>query len=124
MSHHRSQFRVYWEDTDAGGIVYHSNYLNFAERARTEFVRELGVSQHELADGGKGFAFAVSHVESRVVEVNGASVRFDQRIVRVEDGVDLTRLNVRLGFVALDGGRPSRIPQHLRQRLHDKLSER
>ena len=137
---HSCHVRVYWEDTDAGGIVYHSNYLNFAERARTEFVRELGVSQHELSDGGKGFAFAVSHlevnfkrsarlddvldVESRVVEVNGASVRFDQRIVRVEDGVELTRLNVRLGFVALDGGRPSRIPQHLRQRLHDKLSER
>ncbi len=135
---HHWPVRVYWEDTDAGGIVYHSVYLNFAERARTEFVRDLGLSQHELADGGKGFAFAVSRLEvdykksarlddmlevvTRLIEVNGASARFDQRITR--DGEDLVKLNVRLGFVALDGGRPSRLPQHLRQRLNDRLEER
>ena len=137
---HSCHVRVYWEDTDAGGIVYHSNYLNFAERARTEFVRDLGVSQHELAANGTGYAFAVARIEvdfkksaklddllevqSRVMEVNGASVRFDQRIIRVEDGAELTRLNVRLGFIALDGGRPTRIPQQLRQRFQDRLSER
>jgi len=137
---HHWPIRVYWEDTDAGGIVYHSTYLNFAERARTEFVRGLGVSQHDLADGGKGFAFAVSKievdykksarldesltVESRLIEVNGASARFDQRIKRVDDGAELVRLNVRLAFVALDGGRPSRIPQDLRQRLGDQINER
>ena len=140
MSLHRYPVRVYWEDTDAGGIVYHSNYLNFAERARTEFVRDLGVSQYQLAAVGKGFAFAVARLEidykksaklddllevqSRVAEANGASIRFDQSIVRVEDGVELVRLNVRLGFVALDGGRPSRIPQDLRKKLQDRLSER
>lgn len=137
---HRWPVRVYWEDTDAGGIVYHSVYLNFAERGRTEFVRDLGVSQHQLADGGRGCAFAVSklevdykksarlddllEVESRLVEIKGASARFDQRIKRAEDGVELVRLNVRLGFVTLDEGRPSRIPQDLRQRLQDRLNER
>ena len=137
---HRWPIRVYWEDTDAGGIVYHSTYLNFAERGRTEFVRDLGVSQYDLADGGKGCAFAVSkievdfkksarlddllEVESRLIEIKGASARFDQRIKRAEDGVELVRLNVRLGFVTLDEGRPSRIPQDLRQRLQDRLNER
>ena len=54
---HIHQLRVYWEDTDAGGIVYHSNYLNFAERARTEMVRDLGLKQSELAaDGQQGIA--------------------------------------------------------------------
>ena len=134
----RHPVRVYWEDTDAGGIVYHANYLNFAERGRTELVRTLGLSQHELADGGRGYAFAVSkmevdfkksarlddllEVETRLVEVNGASLRFEQQITR--DGVQMTALRVRLGLVALDGGRPSRIPQSLRQMLQDKLSER
>ena len=136
----RWPIRVYWEDTDAGGIVYHSAYLNFAERARTEFVRDLGVSQHDLAAGGKGHAFAVARievdfkksarlddvleVETRLIELNGASVRFDQCIKRVDGGAELVRLNVRLGFIALDGGRPSRIPQDLRQRLLSKIQER
>jgi len=137
---HRMPVRVYWEDTDAGGIVYHSVYLNYAERARTEFVRDLGVSQNDLADNGKGMAFAVSRleadfkksaklddlleVESRLIEVKGASARFDQRIKRVEDGDELVRLVVRLGFVALDGGRPTRIPQDLKRLLHDRVNER
>ena len=137
---HRLRVRVYWEDTDAGGLVYHSNYLNFAERARTEFVRDLGLSQSDLADGGKGFAFAVSdaqvkflrsarlddllEVESRLVEVGGASAIFAQSIKRVDDGTELVRLNIRLGFVALDGGRPVRIPLELRQRFQERLNER
>ena len=43
-----NKFRVYYEDTDSGGVVYHSNYLNFMERARTEWLRDLGVNQHHL----------------------------------------------------------------------------
>ena len=53
---HRFPIRVYYEDTDAGGIVYHSNYLNFAERARTELVREMGISQRALLEEGGGTA--------------------------------------------------------------------
>ena len=142
MSHnpHRLRIRVYWEDTDAGGLVYHSNYLNFAERARTEFVRELGLVQSELADGGRGYAFAVSDaqvkflrsaklddeldVESRLTEVGGASANFVQCIKRVDDGTELVRLNIRLGFVALVGGRPARMPADLRKRFMERLNER
>ena len=136
----RIPIRVYWEDTDAGGIVYHSIYLNFAERGRTEFVRSLGISQQELAAGGQGFAFAVSNiqvdfkrsaklddlleVETRLIQVGGASAVFDQRIFRQPEGTLLVRLQVRVGFVALDGGRPSRIPQEIRQHLQQELSER
>ena len=136
----RIPIRVYWEDTDAGGIVYHAVYLNFAERGRTEFVRSLGVSQQELAAGGKGFAFAVSkmevdfkrpaklddllEVETRLIAVGGASAQFEQRITRQPEGTEMVRLMVRVGFVALDGGRPSRIPQDIRQRLQQELSER
>jgi acyl-CoA thioester hydrolase len=135
---HKWPIRVYWEDTDAGGIVYHSVYLNFAERARTELVRELGVSQQNLADCGKGYAFAVARLEidfkkpaklddllevvTSVVEVGGASARFDQRIFRTQDGQELAALNVRVGFIALDDGRPSRIPTDLKQRLNAKLN--
>jgi len=135
---HRLPVRVYWEDTDAGGIVYHSNYLNFAERARTEFVRSLGIRQSDLA--AEGFAFAVAHaeidfkgsarlddaleVESRVRRVGGASMEVDQVINRLDDGAELVRLKVRLGFIALEGGRPARMPAGLRRSLQDFASER
>lgn len=137
---HRFPIRVYWEDTDAGGIVYHSNYLNFAERARTEFVRGLGVRQSELAAGGKGFAFAVAHAEidflasarlddalevaSVIRKVGGATMEVDQVIIRLDDGAELVRLNIRLGFIALESGRPARMPEELRRSLRDHANER
>lgn len=130
--------RVYWQDTDAGGIVYHSNYLSFAERGRTEFLRDLGIQQSELAH--MGYAFAVSKadvsflksaklddllvVESRLIELGGASVQFHQCIKRVDDGAELVRLNVRIGFIAVGEGRPARIPRELKTTLQDKLNER
>ena len=137
---HRFPIRVYWEDTDAGGIVYHSNDLNFAERARTEFVRTLGVRQSELAAGGKGFAFAVAHAEidflasarlddalevaSVIRKVGGATMEVDQVIIRLDDGAELVRLNIRLGFIALESGRPARMPEELRRSLRDHANER
>nr|WP_256367256.1 tol-pal system-associated acyl-CoA thioesterase [Magnetospirillum sp. UT-4] len=127
---HKHQVRVYWEDTDAGGIVYHSNYLNFAERARTEMVRTLGIRQSDLAAGGKGHAFAVRHmgvdflkparlddlleVETAVVEVGGASMELAQIISRLDDGAVLVRLQVRLAYISLADGKPARIPPGLK----------
>ena len=142
MTHnpHRLRIRVYWEDTDAGGLVYHSNYLNFAERGRTEFVRELGLTQSTLADGGRGYAFAVAdaqvkflrsaklddelEVETRLIDMGGASANFAQSIKRVDDGTELVRLNIRLGFIALDGGRPARMPADTRAKFMERLNER
>lgn len=146
----RFPVRVYYEDTDAGGIVYHSQYLNFAERARTEMVRTLGIAQNDLLDGGKGFAFAVRSleidylkparlddllvVETEVAALGGASVDFRQ-VIRLDAGPDLdpdlgpdvgivlARLAVRVAFIRMDG-RPARIPAQLRASLRDLISER
>ncbi len=140
MSVHRFPLRVYWEDTDAGGIVYHSNYLKFAERARTEMVRGLGIHQGQLAANGQGHAITVVRaeidfraparlddrleVETTLTEVGGASLEMRQIIIRLDDGALLVRLNTRLGFVALAAGRPARMPAQMRQSLLDYVSER
>ena len=118
--------RVYWEDTDAGGIVYHTAYLRFAERARTEMLRAAGIDQGRmLAD--TGVAFAVTRVEvdfrrpavlddaldvsAQVSEVGSASLRMTQAIRRGAD--DLVRLVVRVACVNRLG-RPVRLPATVR----------
>ena len=68
--------RVYWEDTDAGGIVFYANYLKFFERARTEWLRSLGVAQSRLKDEGGGM-FVVSGTEVRYV----APARLDDELL-------------------------------------------
>ncbi|OAN50504.1 acyl-CoA thioester hydrolase [Paramagnetospirillum marisnigri] len=126
---HAFPIRVYYEDTDAGGIVYHSQYLNFAERARTELVREMGISQRALLEDGEGTAFAVRgaqieflrpaklddllRVETRVTAVGGASVELSQIIFRDADGAEVVRIDVRLGYITLSG-KPARIPAGVR----------
>ncbi len=137
MITHRHQIRVYWEDTDAGGIVYHSNYLNFAERARTEMVRELGIRQSLLAEQGHAFAVRRANVdflrparlddllqvESTPVALGGASMDVHQVIRRLDDGAELVRLDVKLAFIRLDG-KPARIPAELKTSLQAYVSER
>ena len=123
---HITPIRVYYEDTDAAGIVYYANYLKFAERARTEMMRELsgGLYARMLADG---MGFIVRHctvdyaaaatlddlieVHSRVLDLGGASLSAEQTVRR--DGVRLVGMQVRLGCVGPDG-RPARIPADLR----------
>lgn len=140
MTPHRHQIRVYWEDTDAGGIVYHSNYLNFAERARTEMVRAMGLKQSEMASDGKGHVFAVRRaeidflkparlddllqVETEVTALGGASMELSQTIRRLDDGADLACLHIKLAFITLDDGRPARIPGWMKDQLRDLESER
>ena len=136
---HIFPIRVYYEDTDAGGIVYHSNYLNFAERARTELVRELGISQRTLLEEGGGTAFAVRsaaldflkpaklddllRVETQVMAVGGASVELRQVIKREADSIELVRIDVRLGYITLSG-KPARIPAEVRDLFGNRVSER
>ncbi|GEO82915.1 tol-pal system-associated acyl-CoA thioesterase [Pararhodospirillum oryzae] len=124
---HLFPVRVHWENTDAGGIVYHSQYLNFAERARTEMLRLLGISQRALLDAG-GLAFAVARltidyrrparlddaliVETRVAHVGGAILDLDQTIRR--DDEDLARLAVRVACLSMAAGTPARLPAALR----------
>ena len=121
--------RVYYEDTDAGGIVYHASYLRFAERARTEMVRAIGIEQgRELAE--TGLAFAVRRMEidfqaparlddlldvaTRLTQVGGASLRVEQTIRRA--GTVLVRLFVKLGCIDRSG-RALRLPPTVRAAL-------
>jgi acyl-CoA thioester hydrolase len=119
--------RVYYEDTDAGGIVYHSNYLKFAERGRTEVLRDLGVEHRSLMDSD-GLAFAVRRCEidylaparlddglevhTSIRKLGTASLDLDQVIVRPEREAarDLARLVVRLAVIDR-AGRPTRMPK-------------
>ena len=133
---HIFALRVYYEDTDAGGVVYYANYLRFAERARTEMIRALGIAHSELA-GRAGAAFAVRHCEAdylrparlddwltvhtRLVDVAGASLRASQVVRR--DGEDLVRLDVRLAFMTQDG-RPKRLPRDVRATLEEHCDMR
>lgn len=127
---HRYAIRVYYEDTDAGGIVYHANYLRYAERARTEALRDLGVPHAELV-ARFGLMFVVRGleaeyqrparldealvVETEVLAVGGATVRLRQS-VREQGGAVCATLLVRLAAVGA-GGKPGRIPLLWRERL-------
>lgn len=126
---HVLPLRVYYEDTDAGGMVYYANYLKFAERARTEMLRLAGFDHGEIADRF-GLAFVVRdcalsykrparlddllEVRSRFLDLGAASLTAEQVICR--ETTELARLDVRLACVT-DGGRPSRIPNALRDAL-------
>lgn len=126
---HRYRIRVYYEDTDATGVVYYANYLKFTARARTELLRLLG-ADHSALDETAGNSWAVRRctidylrparlddeleVGTRVVALGGASAELEQ-VVRRGD-VDLARLDLRLAFVTPEG-RPRRLPDALRETL-------
>ncbi len=121
--------RIYYEDTDFSGVVYHASYLRFLERGRTDFLRLAGVDQSTLHAEGQGLIFAVRRmtgdflkparmddvllVETRTAEVRGASLVIAQRITRGEETVVTADVRV----AALVGGRPARIPDELRTLL-------
>lgn len=117
---------VYYEDTDAGGVVYHSNYLKFFERARTELLRQKGVSQQSLLNQEIGFV--VRHmdidflqgaklddqltVETRVSELKKASIVFCQEIVNLE-GHTLCKALVKVACVNSQKMKPQAIPSSI-----------
>lgn len=130
---HEHALRVYYEDTDLAGIVYYANYLRFIERARTEWVRALGVDQTRLR-AETGIVFAVRRVEAdylaparfddvlvvrtAVSEVTGARIVLGQDVLRGDEV--LFRSVVTL--VAIGGdGRPRRMPAHLVAELRREL---
>lgn len=120
--------RVYWEDTDAGGVVYHAGYLRFLERARTEWLRAAGVAQSQLAVD-RGLVFAVTEMDLRFLaparlddqlavscrldEIGGASLRFSQDIVRIADNVAIVAARVRAACLGAGTFRPRPIPKDL-----------
>ncbi len=127
--------RVYYEDTDAGEIVYYANYLKFAERARTEFLRSFGISQSVLLEQDR-LAFAVRKAEAdyrkparlddllevhtRLVKLGGASLEMEQVIKRAQE--TLVCVKVKVACIHLEG-RPVPIPQELRKVFADMLGE-
>lgn len=122
--------RVYYEDTDAGGVVYYVNYLKFMERARTEWLRSLGLVQSHLA--AEGVLFVVHSVEARylaparlddalyvtaeVVTLKRASLIFQQHIHR-EDGTLLCSGKITVACVHTESFKPRTFPESLRARL-------
>ena len=138
---HRFPLRVYYEDTDAGGIVYHASYLRFAERARTEMMRLLG-AEHTALRAESGAVWAVRSltveylrparlddvlaVETRVVETGGASARLRQTVFLsggprflpdlAAKPPELAIIEVRLACLDADG-RPVRLPARARTAL-------
>ena len=137
MVEHRHRLRVYWEDTDAGGVVFYANYLKFFERARTEWLRELGFSQ-ETMRSEQGAMFVVSstavnylsparlddelEVTVAVRERGRASLAFHQQAWRVAlaDGTPALLLaegTIRIGCVDSGTFKPRRIPTPILERL-------
>lgn len=119
--------RVYYEDTDAGGVVFYANYLGFMERARTEWLRALGFEQPEMAakDGVLFVVHAVNikylkpsrfndslQVTVEVVNVGGSRIRFLQRVLRGNE--EIARAEVEVVCVSTDTLRPARMPDAMR----------
>jgi len=133
---HEYFLRVYYEDTDAGGVVYHASYLRFAERARTEALRDAGVPHAEMASQ-HDVIFMVRRVDieylrparidawlrvaTSVEHLGGASVRLRQVVTEAEATVAV--LTVWLVCVGLGDGRPARIPERWRIVLAAWLGE-
>jgi acyl-CoA thioester hydrolase len=122
--------RIYWEDTDAGGIVFYANYLKFFERARTEWLRHLGVEQQALRQATGGM-FVVSEtqikyhrpaqlddllrVTARMGEAGRASLVIAQQAWR--DKTLLCEGSIRIGWVEAATLKPARIPSSVLERL-------
>lgn len=123
--------RVYWEDTDAGGVVYYANYLKFLERARSEWLRHLGFEQPELI-AQHGGMFVVRRVEAdylsparfndslvveaEVAEAGRVSLTMRQRILRGD--VCLLTANVTLAWVGEKDFKPVRIPPEILKSIY------
>jgi acyl-CoA thioester hydrolase len=126
---HLHRVRVYFEDTDAGGMVYYANYLKFAERARTEMLRVAGISHAEMvADDGLMLVVrrvtAEYHrsarlddeleIETRLADFGGATLTLDQTVRRGREV--LVELVVTIACITR-GGRPTRLPERIRQAI-------
>ncbi len=128
---------MYYEDTDAGGVVYHVNYLKFFERARTEWLRAIGFEQDELQHRD-GIVFVVRSAEVQFIkparfndallvtaalaDLKRVSMTFQQHIARAaEPARPLCTATIRVACLNADHFRPCPIPEHLLQRIKDDV---
>jgi len=124
--------RVYYEDTDSGGVVYHSNYLNFMERARTEWLRSLHLEQDDIIND-HGIIFVVRSlsidylkpalfndalvVKTSIQKLAKVSIIFEQLIVRESDEQVLTRGTVKIASFSLVKNRPMPLPEAIYEKF-------
>lgn len=124
--------RVYYEDTDSGGVVYYANYLKFMERARTEWLRHFGFEQDELIQN-EAVIFVVRSVQvdyllparfndelsvsARLIEQGRASLTIEQGITRVVDNTLLCKGSVKIVSLRPDSFKPCAIPKNIKQQL-------
>ena len=124
MKPHRFSVRVYYEDTDFSGVVYHASYLRFMERGRTEMLRALGIEQAGLDFGFAVRAMQIDYlkparmddeltIETTTRSIGGATLDLDQRVLRGEEV--LVTASVRIACIAQ--GRPARLPKDIRAKL-------
>lgn len=120
------QIRVFYEDTDAGGNVYHANFLNFCERARTEWLRKLGINQSTFLEQNAGFVVRKLEVEylaparlddlltitTTISSLKRASVSFIQTVYNTEQ-TTLCQIQVVVAYVNLQQAKPSAIPNNI-----------
>ena len=126
--------RVYWEDTDAGGVVYHSRYLNFFERTRTEWLRSMGVQQAKMAEQDNTifviknmnieFARAArldDELDTTVhsVQMPGAKIVFKQDMTRCSDQQLVASADVTAVCLKADSFKPTRMPKWIRAEINN-----
>lgn len=126
MQHFDWPVRVYYEDTDSGGVVYHANYLKFMERARTEWLRQLGFEQDQLRNE-QNVLFAVHSmqlnfrrparfndqllVRSTLLQASGASMQFEQQVLR--DATSLCEATVKVACLNAESFQPCPLPNSI-----------
>ena len=120
---HKNNIRIYYEDTDAGGVVYHANYLKYAERSRTEMLRKYKIEQ-EILKNDYSIRFIVKDlfieyykvailddyltIKSFIIKTSSAKIKMEQEIYRKD--TLLAKINITLGSINLEG-KPSRLPK-------------
>jgi len=131
---HSNNIRVYYEDTDAGGLVYHANYLKFAERARTEMLRKMKIEQSILKNE-YDIQFVVKNlfieffksaqlddllnIKSIILNISAAKIIMEQTIYKKM--IVLAKIDVTLGSVNTKG-KPSRLPKIVLERLNNNIN--
>ncbi|MEP7703019.1 tol-pal system-associated acyl-CoA thioesterase [Paraglaciecola sp. 25GB23A] len=127
---YKHAIRVYYEDTDAGGIVYYANYLKFFERARTEWLRNLGIEQDKLLERSVGFVVKrvemdnhaparfnqLLCIQSEIVELKRVSLVFKQKIISPSDQC-LVSATIKVACVNLSKMKPQAIPAYILEEL-------
>ena len=131
----QQRFRVYYEDTDAGGVVFYANYLKFIERGRTEYLRDLGFDQSVLANQ-KNVVFVVKslsadylspaylddvvEVQTNINSIKNASLVFAQKILSLEKNTVLFKAEVKVVSVSTYNLKPCAIPQEIKEKLNGR----